>query len=196
MHDGDAVEQDDITLLARLAGGDEAPIGVLYDRYGGAIYGLALRIVRDSPTAEEVTQEVFVRLWRAAESFDPAKGKVSTWLLRIAHNLALNEIRRRKSRPVSAVVDVEAGAGQIADEDPATDPATAVWIRERSRLVRDALAHLPPAQQQAIELAFFGGLTQAEVAAALGEPVGTVKSRIRTGMQRLAEVLREQGVHP
>src|SRR5579863_7973257 len=98
----DDVALDDVALVARLASGDEAPIGALHDRYGRAVYSLALRIVRDRPTAEEVTQEVFVRLWRAAASFDPAKGKVSTWLLRITHNLALNEIRRQKSRPVSA----------------------------------------------------------------------------------------------
>lgn len=196
MDDRDELAQDDIALVARLASGDEAPIGVLYDRYGGVIYSLALRIVRDGPTAEDVTQEVFVRVWRAAGSFDPAKGKVSTWLLRIAHNLALNEIRRRKSRPMSAAVDVEAGVGQVADEDPSIDPATAVWVRERSRLVRAALTRLPVEQRQAIEMAYFGGRSQSEVAAALGEPVGTVKSRIRTGMQRLAELLRAQDVHP
>lgn len=188
-------DSDDVALVARLAGGDEAALGTLYDRYGRIVYSLALRIVHDGATAEEVTQEVFVRLWRAAASFDPSRGKVHTWLLRIAHNLALNEIRRQKSRPVAATLfDWETDGAHLTDTDVGVDPAAVVWMRERAGLVRRALAQLPDAQRQAIEMAFFGGLSQAEVAVALSEPLGTVKSRIRTGMQRLAELLRAEGV--
>jgi RNA polymerase sigma-70 factor (ECF subfamily) len=190
-------DAEDAALVARLAGGDEDALGTLYDRYGTAVYSLCLHMVRDAATAEEVTQEVFVRLWRAAASFDPSKGKVHAWLLRIAHNLALNEIRRRKSRPVSAGTFDEAVLGATrADPDIAVDPATVAWLRERATLVRQALEQLPAPQRQALELAFFGGLSQSDVATALGEPLGTVKSRIRSGMQRLAELLRAQGLGP
>lgn len=190
-------DTQDVALVARLAGGDEEALGELYDRYGRPVYSLALRILRDGPLAEEVTQEVFVRLWRAASSFDPSKGKVQTWLLRITHNLALNEIRRQKSRPVPAAnFDWDVEGAQLPDTAVGGDPAAMAWLRERAELVRRALAQLPEAQRRAIELAFFGGLSQSEVAAALGEPLGTVKSRIRVGMQRLHELLSAAGVQP
>lgn len=138
---------------------------------------------------------MFVRLWRSAASFEPTKGRVSTWLLRIAHNLALNEVRRRQSRPVIAQdVEWEVESASLADTSAEGDPAATAWLRERATAVRDALAQLPTAQRKAIELAFFGGLSQAEVAAALGDPLGTVKSRIRVGMQRMRELLLAAGV--
>lgn len=186
---------DDVALVARLAGGDEAVLGVLYDRYGRAVYSLAMRIVHDTGMAEDVTQEVFIRLWRAAGRFDPSKGKLHSWLLRITHNLALNEIRSQSNHRASAATfDWELDAGELADSDVGVDPAAMAWLRERAELVRRALAQLSPAQRQAIEMAFFGGQSQTEIAASLGEPLGTVKSRIRSGMQRLAEVLRSEGV--
>ena len=156
---------------------------------------MCLRIVHDGASAEELTQEVFVRLWRSAASFEPTKGRVSTWMLRIAHNLALNEVRRRQSRPVIAQdVEWEVESASLADTSADADPAATAWLRERATAVRDALAQLPTAQRKAIELAFFGGLSQAEVAAALGDPLGTVKSRIRVGMQRMRELLMAAGV--
>jgi RNA polymerase sigma-70 factor (ECF subfamily) len=186
---------DDAKLVERVAGGDEDALGQLYDRFGQAIYSLCLRIVHDGATAEELTQEVFVRLWRSAASFQPARGRVSTWLLRIAHNLALNELRRRQSRPVVAPdADWEATSAGLADTSDESDPARAAGIRERADAVQRALAQLPVPQRHAIELAFFGGLSQSEVAAAQGEPLGTVKSRIRVGMQRLRELLVAAGV--
>jgi RNA polymerase sigma-70 factor, ECF subfamily len=186
---------EDALLVRRVAAGEEDALGLLYDRLGHPVYALCLRIVRDAGAAEELTQETFVRLWRSAASFDVERGRVSTWLLRIAHNLSLNEIRRRQSRPVVAPeVEWETAASALADPNTTDDPATATWMRERAELVRAALAELPDAQRRAIELAFFGGLSQAEVAAALGDPLGTVKSRIRIGMQRLRERLQAAGV--
>ena len=188
--DQDAVDAE---LVARLAAGDEAALGPLYDRYGKLVYSLALRVVRDPAAAEEVTQEVFVRLWRNAASFEPARGRAHAWLMRITHNLALNEVRRRQSRPVAAEnYDWESAA--VVDQATERDPAQAAWLRERAEAVRSAVAQLPAAQRQAIELAFFGGLSQAEVAAAVGDPLGTVKSRIRVGMQRLRELLVAEGI--
>lgn len=186
---------EDARLVARVAGGDEAALEPLYDRYGKLIYSLALRIVHDGATAEEVTQEVFVRLWRSAASFAADRASVQTWLLRIAHNLALNEVRRRQSRPVAADhFDWEVEGEHLPDTQSDGDPAVAVWLRERAETIRQALAQLPEPQRRAIELAFYGGLSQAEVAAAVGDPLGTVKSRIRIGMQRLRELLLDVGV--
>ena len=186
---------EETDLIRRVASGDEASLGLLYDRFGRAVYSLCLRIVHDAGTAEEVTQEVFVRLWRSAASFDAERGKLSTWLLRIAHNLALNEVRRRQSRPVVAQdVEWEVASATLADPDDGADPAVAAWRDERASVIRRALAELPNPQRKAIELAFFGGLSQAEVAAALGDPLGTVKSRIRIGMQRLRELLVAAGI--
>lgn len=178
-----------------MAGGDDDALGQLYDRFGQAVYSLCLRIVRDGATAEELTQEVFVRLWRSAASFEPTRGHVSAWLLRIAHNLALNEVRRRQSRPVIASdVEWEVASAGLADTSSEGDPALAAGLGERAEMVRQAVRQLPTPQRRAIELAFFGGLSQAEVAAAIGDPLGTVKSRIRVGMQRLRELLAAAGV--
>ena len=186
---------DDMELVERVAQGDENALGLLYDRFGQAVYSLCLRIVRDSSTAEELTQEVFVRLWRSAASFEPARGRVNSWLLRIAHNLTLNELRRRQSRPLVAPnSDWTTVGAELADTSEDSDPAAATDQRERAEEVRRALNQLPAPQRRAIELAFFGGLSQVEVAAALGEPLGTVKSRIRVGMRRLRELLVAAGV--
>lgn len=186
---------EEAQLAHRVAAGDEKALGLLYDRLGRSVYTLCLRIVRDTGAAEELTQETFVRLWRSAASFDTERGRVSAWLLRIAHNLALNEIRRRQSRPVVAPEDEwETTVATLADPSGEGDPQMATWMSERAETVRRALAELPAPQRQAIELAFFGGLSQAEVAAALGDPLGTVKSRIRIGMQNLRERLIAAGV--
>ena len=186
---------DDAELVARVADEDEGALGQLYDRYQRAIYSLCLRVVHDPPAAEEVTQEVFVRLWRSAASFEPGRGRVSTWLLRIAHNLALNEVRRRQSRPVIAPdADWELEGARLVDTHQENDPEIATWLGERAQVIRQALEQLPTPQRQAIELAFFGGLSQAEVATALGDPLGTVKSRIRVGMQRLRALLLAAGL--
>lgn len=186
---------DDTTLVDRAGHGDDEALGLLYDRFGRAVYSLCLRIVRDSATAEDLTQDVFVRLWRSAASFQPTRGQLSTWLLRIAHNLALNELRRRQSRPVVAPeVDWDIASAELKDTDEQNDPVHTVGLRERAQAVHVALAQLPTQQRQAIELAYYGGLTHAEVAAALGEPLGTVKSRIRVGAQRLRELLAAIGI--
>lgn len=181
--------------MALVADGDTVALGHLYDRYCQAVYSLCLRITHDAGAAEEVTQEVFVRLWRSAASFEPGRGRASTWLLRIAHNLSLNEIRRRQSRPVIATdADWQIEGAQMSDSSTEGDPAMSAWLRERAETIQHALGTLPEPQRRCIELAFFGGLSQAEIAATLGDPLGTVKSRIRAGMQRLREVLVAAGV--
>lgn len=186
---------EDAELVALIVEGDVEALGTIYDRYQRAVYSLCMRVTRDQGAAEELTQEVFVRLWKNAASFEPGRGRVSAWLLRIAHNLALNEVRRRSSRPVIAYeADWEVTSGRTPDQDPQDDPAMATWLAERANVIRGALGQLPAPQRQAIELAFFDGLTQVEIAAATGDPLGTVKSRIRIGMQRLRDVLLAAGI--
>ena len=194
---GSMTDQDfaDAELVARLAERDEAALEPLYDRYGKIVYSVAMRILRDAQAAEEVTQEVFVRLWNNAASFESTKGYVRVWILRITHNLALNEVRRRQSRPVIAAnFDWPTESEHLLAQDTSGDPEMATWLRERATVIRHALEQLPLPQRQSIELAFFGGLSQAEVAAALGEPLGTIKSRVRIGMRRLRDILVGSGI--
>ncbi|HLW01767.1 MAG TPA: sigma-70 family RNA polymerase sigma factor [Ktedonobacterales bacterium] len=187
-------ELEDERLAKQVADGDAAALEQLYDRYGQAVYSLALRIVRDPETAEELTQEVFVRLWRYAATFDPTRGRFSGWLLGIAHNLSLNEVRRWQSRPQKADLPGDDDERAYDPVDESADSAEAAWLNIRREAIVGAIRQLPEAQQRAIELAFFGGYTHLEIANMLGDPLGTIKSRIRIGMQRLKQLLLEQGI--
>jgi RNA polymerase sigma-70 factor (ECF subfamily) len=163
------------SLLRRLTAGDPHALGEVYDRYAGLVNGLALRILRDRTEAEDVVQEVFVQIWRQAARFDPARGSPEAWICTMARTRALDRLRRRTSRREEPS---EAATG--ASEPPRTEEALAV---------RKALDTLSPDQRKALELAYYEGLTQTEIAARLGEPLGTIKTRIRTGMIRLRDVL-------
>lgn len=187
-------EREDEILVQRVAGGDALALEQLYDRYGQAVYSLALRIARDPETAEELTQEVFVRLWRFAGTFEPARGRFSGWLLGITHNLSLNEVRRWQSRPQKAALSDNDDERSYDPVDESSDSAEAAWQNIRRQAIVDALKQLPDSQRRAIELAFFGGFTHLEIATMLGEPLGTIKSRIRIGMQRLKQLLLAQGI--
>ena len=184
-------DNSDRELVQRVAGGDQEAVALLYQRYATPAFSLALRVVGDRESAEEIVQEAFLRIWRHAGSFDPQRGRFASWLLSIIHNLAVNELRRRRSRPQAA-----SGADELLlhlhDAEPG--PEEMAWTTARRRAVRAALAHLPPAQRQAIELAFFRGLTQTEIAEVLGDPLGTVKTRIRLGLQKLGRLLAAQGL--
>jgi RNA polymerase sigma-70 factor (ECF subfamily) len=162
-------------LLIRLAAGDQQALGEFYDLYAGLVNGLALRILRDTSDAEDVVQEVFVQVWRQASRFDPSRGTPEAWLCTMARTRALDRLRRRVSRREEA-------------EEQAPAP-TGVPRTEEGIAVRKALDGLSPEQRKALELAYYEGLTQSEIAERLGEPLGTVKTRIRTAMMRLREVL-------
>ena len=162
-------------ILRRLAAGDRHALGELYDRYAGLVNGLALRILRDSTEAEDVVQDVFVQVWRQAERFDPQKGSPEAWLCTIARTRAIDRLRRRVARRESVTEDV---------------PADVVFPRrEEGIAVRRALQDLPREQRYALELAYYEGLTQSEIARRLGQPLGTIKTRIRTAMLRLRDAL-------
>jgi RNA polymerase sigma-70 factor (ECF subfamily) len=178
-------------LVARAARGDERAIGQLYDRYGGVLYAVAYRIVGQRADAEEVVLEAFAQAWRDAARFETARGSVAGWLTMIARSRALDLARSRSRREritASAAADRPNTSPAMGEFRP--DPAKALDHEERRRQVRQALETLSPPQRQAIELAYFEGLSQSEIAERLQEPLGTVKTRVRLGMQKLRECLR------
>lgn len=163
------------SLLERIAAGEQAALGQLYDIFAPLVNGLALRIVRDTGDAEDVVQEVFVQVWRQASRYDAARGTPEAWLCTMARTRALDRLRRRASRREDT-------------EDQAPAP-TDVPRNEERLAVREALQALSTDQRRALELAYYEGLTQTEIAARLGEPLGTVKTRIRSAMIRLRDAL-------
>lgn len=184
----DAADRD---LVEKAAGGDERAIATLYDRYGQVLYAVAYRIVGERADAEEVVIDAFAQAWREAPRFEAARGSVAGWLTMIARSRALDLVRARarRNRITSAAASEPAGA-PLAMGDWSPDPSRGVDHAERRREVRQALEALSPPQRQAIELAFFEGLSQSEIAERLREPLGTIKTRVRLGMQKLRESLR------
>ncbi|MFL5758712.1 MAG: sigma-70 family RNA polymerase sigma factor [Thermomicrobiales bacterium] len=172
----------DEELMGLLADGHEDALAPLHSRYASLIFGLAARSL-DPAAAEEIVQDVFLTLWNKASSYDSARGPVRPWLLRIAHLRVINELRRRGRRP--AVLPDPEGARLATVPDQAPQPDEAAWREFRRTTVQAAVAALPPAQRQALSLAFFDDLTHEQVATFLGLPLGTAKTRIRTGMQHL-----------
>jgi RNA polymerase sigma-70 factor (ECF subfamily) len=162
-------------LLQRIAAGDRAALAELYDRHASLVLALCLRILRDRAEAEEVMQEVFLQAWRQAERYDPGRAGVASWLTVIARSRALDRVRRRVARREAPEEAIPAAA-----EAPRTAEAIAV---------REALRALPPAQRLALELAYYEGLTQVEIAERTGEPLGTIKTRMRSALLKLREAL-------
>ncbi|MGE5689027.1 MAG: RNA polymerase sigma factor [Pseudomonadota bacterium] len=169
----------DAADVARPAGGAVDALRDLYDRYGAIAFGFALRLVRDHGLAEECVQDAFVALWRNAARFDPDRARLSTWLLTVVRNRGVELLRARAARPA----DLRADLGDTDDVDPG--PADAAAAAERARVVADALAALPEPQLAVVRLAYFDGLSHGEIANRLGLPLGTVKGRLRLGLERL-----------
>ncbi len=182
----------DAELLKRLALGEERALGELYDRHGATAYSLARAIVREAADAEEVVAEAFAQVWRTAASFDSGRGSVVAWVTTIVRTRALDLIRaqRRRARVLDDAVltaDDEAIAGAPAGGDT---PDRDVERAEARELVRRSLADLPAPQRRVLELAYFGGMSQSEIAEFLTEPLGTVKTRMRAGLEKLRTALR------
>ena len=186
------VQESDEELIGRLAHGDMDALEVLYTRYARPIYSLALRILGDEGEAEEVAQDVFERAWRYAPRFDRSRGRLATWLLSMTHHASIDAVRRRQRRPLAVTGEHGALALNLAP-DPRVNVANTTHDSLDGAEIRNALRQLPEQQRQAIELAYFGGLSHVEIAAALGDPLGTVKARIRRGMERLKAVLADFG---
>jgi len=182
----------DQAIVAGVNARDPSALDEAYQRYSRAVHSLAYRVVRDSAMAEDVTQEVFLKLWRQPESYNPDRGALGSWLLSVAHNRAIDVLRRRKVREEHPLPDDRETGDRVADG--AIDPSEAAGLKESADAVRRALKKIPANQRQAIEMAFFQGKTHAEISAELGEPLGTAKTRIRLGMRKLRTILEEEGV--
>ncbi|MGH7498960.1 MAG: sigma-70 family RNA polymerase sigma factor [Gemmatimonadales bacterium] len=181
----------DRDLIGLAAEGDERAIASLYDRYGGVLYAVAYRIVGQRADAEEVVIEAFAQVWREASRFEPSRGSVAGWLTMIARSRALDTVRarvRRERITASAAADRPDVSPGMSEWRP--DALSALDDAERRTRIREALDTLSPPQRQAIELAYFEGLSQSEIAERLQQPLGTVKTRVRLGMQKLRECLR------
>ncbi|GAA3239772.1 sigma-70 family RNA polymerase sigma factor [Pseudonocardia petroleophila] len=177
----------DELLVRRIVDGDQTALGALYDRYGRPAYSLARRICADDGIAEDVVQEVFLAFWRDPRRFDPERGAFGTWLLTLVHHKSVDAVRRESSIRRRTVPAAEDGDEWSAPPGPGADQAALGKVVAGQ--VRDALGRLPAEQRQALALAYYGGYTQREVAALTGVPLGTVKSRMFTGVQRLRSVL-------
>ena len=190
--DRDALQRlADEDLMPLVAQKDPAAFEVFYDRHGGAAYSLAYRIVGDATSAEDVTQEAFLSMWRSRARYDPMRGSVRAWALGIVRNRAIDALRREGGRAPRLDFDDEAALERR--EAPERTEAEALR-RETARQVRGALGSLPHEQSKVIELAYFGGFTHSEIARMLGMPIGTVKGRMRLGLKKLRDRLGEGAV--
>lgn len=183
-HDPPIIERSDEDLLELITQRDQGALGALYDRYGSRVFALAVRLLGDAQVAEEVTQDVFLRLWQRAETFHPGMSSFLAWLLAITRNRSIDELRSRRS-----IARRRESQELTSSAAVAADPQSDVVDRLLAADVRHALADLPPSQRRAVELAVFGGLTHSEIAAALGSPLGTVKSWLRIGLRQLRNTL-------
>jgi RNA polymerase sigma factor (sigma-70 family) len=172
----------DEALVALIARGDDLALAELYRRLSSRAYGLAFRIVRDDALAQDAVQEAFLGVWRAADRFSAERAKPSTWVLTLVHRRAVDVVRREQRRRAEPLdPDVEPSGERVDEAEHIT----------RRETVRNALRQLPAEQREAIELAYFGGYTQSELADRLGQPLGTIKSRMFTGLARLRDLLEE-----
>ena len=175
----------DSALIGRVMAGDETALATLYDRYSAMLFGMLMRILNDRGAAEEVLQDLFMQLWRNAGRFDANRGSLPAWLMVIGRNRAISRLRGRRDREV---LEEEEGdfAGVFASPQNIEDEAARAQMAQS---MSAALARLPAEQRQALELAYFEGMTQSEIAAKTGTPLGTVKTRVRTAMQSLRQIL-------
>lgn len=181
-------------LIRSVAEGNAKAMGILYDQYGQSIYALAVRIVRQPNVAEEMVQETLLRVWRAASTYEGGPAGFEAWLFRIARNVCIDQLRRQRARPEidePMLTDPEDENRLESMADAAANVAEEAWARLRGVQVREALNSLPPDQRITLELAYFEGLTHREIALRLNEPLGTIKTRLRLGLQKLALLLHE-----
>jgi RNA polymerase sigma-70 factor (ECF subfamily) len=186
MSDNDQIEAQQAGLLRRIAAGDSAALGEFHDQTASSLYSFAVRMLNDPHDAEEVIQDVFVQIWTKAQSFDPAVGIAFHWAMSIVRNRCIDRLRSRQRRARVIIERENSDAIEAAAETFAAETSLAP---DELESVRAALGALPDEQRQAIEMAFFGGLSHHEIAVTLNEPLGTIKARIRRGMLKLREGL-------
>ena len=176
----------DEALVALVARADEEALAELYDRFGRVAYGLALRIVRDPSLAEDAVQDGFLTVWRSASHFVEERAKASTWILTLVHRRAVDVVRREQPRRAEPL--------EAAPQPTVESTEEQAWLQLQRDRVQEALRCLPDKQREALELAYYSGFTQSELADRLGEPLGTIKSRMFSGLARLRELLTEGGL--
>jgi RNA polymerase sigma-70 factor (ECF subfamily) len=173
---------EDVALIRRMCDADETALGALYDRWSRSLYSLVFHLLMDADEAEDVVEETFWQAWRKASSYEPARGAVSTWLLTIGRRRALDRLRARSRRREESS-NRERELADVAA--PNADPLESVEGAERRTRVHSALGQLPEEQREVLELGYFAGLSQSEIAERTGQPLGTVKTRMRLAMQKL-----------
>jgi RNA polymerase sigma factor (sigma-70 family) len=184
---GDLTQITDEALVSLVASSDDEALAELYDRFGGVAYGLALRILRDDALAQDAVQDAFLGVWRTADRFLPERAKASTWILTLVHRRAVDLVRRENVRRGEPLEHAPEPAAPETVEGEAT-------LGFQRRVVQEALRGLPPEQREALELAYYGGLTQSQLAERLGQPLGTIKSRMFMGLARLRDLLAQAGL--
>jgi RNA polymerase sigma factor (sigma-70 family) len=184
----DLAHFSDEALVALVARGEDDALAELYDRLGGLAYSLALRVLRDRALAEDAVQEAFLAVWRSAARFVPERARAQSWILTLVHRRAVDLVRREASRRTEPLDDTDRPGGEAADQP--------TWLRYERERVQKALRTLPDQQRELIELAYYGGFTQSQLADRVGVPLGTVKSRMFTGLSRLGELLRDDEREP
>jgi len=185
-------EPSDEALVGRVANGDLAAFSLLYDRYDRPVYAIAAHLL-GAGEADDVVQEVFLRLWRSAAQFEETRGRFAPWLLAIARHEVLARVRRRsREQRLALAEDIDRLIATAPDH--AIDVEEQVWRRERGELILQALNELPPEQRRVLVLAYFGELSQSTIAASLGWPLGTVKKRVRLGLQKLRQALAPRDI--
>jgi RNA polymerase sigma-70 factor (ECF subfamily) len=187
-------EVSDEQLMERVRAGDAPALEVLYDRYVRQCFGLALRLLgRDIPLAEEAVQDVFMKIWSRPDAYSAQKGKFASWLLSLVHHRCIDELRKRSRTEVPLDFE-ESGSRLDTEPDLQADPGDQVWMLEEQREILAALNEIAPTQREVIELAYFRGLSQSQIAARLKQPLGTVKTRVRMGLQNLRTLLEKRGL--
>jgi len=181
----------DLELHGRVSAGDRAAFEELYRRYAPAAYGLALRVTAQETLAQEVVQDAFLALWRAPEAYDPSRGLFRSFFLSLVHHRAVDTVRREER--LRKRTERAANLGPVAGEDVAEDVVESSYLAVRRKEVREALETLPPDQRKVLELAYFGGSTQARIAQELQIPLGTVKTRTLAAMRKLRQALDREG---
>lgn len=184
-----ALDSDE-KLVSLITQAHEQALAQLYERYNRLIFSLALAIVNDRETAEEITLDVFMRVWQKAGTYRPEQAKVSTWLTHIARHHSIDVLRRRAARLDQSAVHWEDAIRNVESSQPSPQESAELSLR-RAR-IQAALARLPAEQKQALFLAYFGGYTQSQIAEILAQPLGTIKTRLRLAMQKLREFLKEE----
>ena len=183
---------DEFKLVERLRARDQAALDTLYERYSSIVYAIALRIIGQPADAEDVVVDSFWQVWQQAENYDVSRGQLRSWIVTIARSRALDRLRMLRRSPLADAEEVNVAGREMMTDD---NPEQAAWLSQKSALVRAAMASLPREQRQALELAYYQGFSQSEVAERLGEPLGTIKTRIRLGMMKLREQLQSLRGH-